>query len=56
MANEDIKSSIKEAKLAYWKIAKILGISENTFGRKLRVELTEEEKDKIFKLIEKHKK
>ena len=49
--NERIRSAIKESNLHYWQIAEKLGIHEGTFSRKLRHELTDEEKEKIFGII-----
>lgn len=35
-----------------WKLAEILGVSENTVWRKLREEMSEEDQDKIIRIIE----
>lgn len=40
MPNTDIRKEIKSAGLRHWQIARALGISENTFCRRLREELT----------------
>ena len=42
-----------ESKLKHYEIAKELGIHEFAFSRKLRYELSEEEKEKILKTIKK---
>jgi len=51
MKNLDIRRKLKEAKIMQWQLADKLGVSEMTLIRKLRYELTEEEKQKIFTII-----
>jgi len=51
--NIDIRVAILESKLKHYEIAKELGIHEFAFSRKLRYELSEEEKEKILKTIKK---
>lgn len=51
MANKDIKLEARGNGVALWQIAEKLGISEPTITRKLRVELTPEEKAKIRAII-----
>ena len=51
MANLDIRSAIKQANLKHWEVADLLNISETTLVRKLRKELSNEEKRKIFKVL-----
>lgn len=51
MANEDIKVAAKRVGVQQWKIADALGIAETTFCRKLRRELPQEAKEKIFLII-----
>ena len=51
MANLDIRNAIKEAKLKHWQVADLLKISEATLVRKLRKELSNEEKQKIFEVL-----
>ena len=53
--NIDIRVAILESKLKHYEIAKELGIHEFAFSRKLRYELSEEEKQKILRVIEKLK-
>ena len=52
MANLDIKNyaRIKDVKL--WQIAEKLNLCDSNFSRKLRVELSEEEKKKIKDIID----
>ncbi len=52
MKNLDIREAIKKAKFRHWQIADLLNISEATFVRKLRKELSETEKQRILKIIE----
>lgn len=55
MANEDIRYLIKDERLKHWKLAQRLGISEATLVRKLRKELSTEEKDEIKQEILKYR-
>lgn len=50
-ANQDIRQEARAANIPLWKIAHALGISEPTITRKLRFELPDEEKIKIFEVI-----
>lgn len=49
--NTDVRFAIRAAGLTQWKVAEKLGISEATFTRKLRKELSPEEKQHIFNVI-----
>lgn len=55
MANEDIRRLIFESNIPKWKIASEYGCTDSTFSKKLRAELSQEEKDKIIAIIEKLK-
>lgn len=55
MVNEDIRNAIKEANIKYWQIADKLGMNDGNFSRKLRHEMTEDEKLKILKIINENK-
>lgn len=50
-ANIDIRKEAKKANVAHWQIAKRLGCAESTFCRKLRDELSPEEKAKVRQAI-----
>ena len=52
MKNLDIRSKLKEANVKHWELADKLIISEMSLVRKLRYELSEAEKQKIFAIIE----
>ena len=52
MENLEIRRNLKEAGLYQWMLAEKMGIAEQTLVRKLRRELPEEEKQKIFAIIE----
>lgn len=56
MKNNDIKDSIKNAGLYQWMVAEQINMAESTFYRKMRHELPEEEKKKIYSAIEELKK
>lgn len=50
--NQEIKDRIKAAGVKQWQVAKECGVSEWTFVRWLRDELTEERRNAIFKAID----
>ncbi|MDD5703039.1 MAG: hypothetical protein PHU23_13430 [Dehalococcoidales bacterium] len=51
MANEDIKKEIRAARLKFWQVAAVYGCNDSNFSRKLRFELPQEEKTRIYKII-----
>ena len=51
-SNSDIRTKAKEKRVYLWEIAEKLEISEPTITRKLRRELSCEEKEQIFAIIE----
>lgn len=53
--NADLKNAMLQARVRQWEVALEFGISESNFIRKLRKELPEAEKKKIFDIIEKLK-
>lgn len=56
MNNLEIRQAIKESNRRHYEIAKFMNISENTFSRRLRYELPQEEKEKILKIIKDNRK
>lgn len=52
MENLDIRKAAKEAKVNLWEIAEAYGVNDGNFSRKLRRELPEAEKTKIFAIIQ----
>jgi len=52
MNNQDIRRTVAAAGLKLWQVANALGMSDGTFSRKLRKELSEKEKQEIRKVIE----
>lgn len=46
-ANMEIRKILFERGVAYWQVAKVLGVSENTIGRWMRTELDADMK-KVF--------
>ena len=53
--NDSIKRQIKDAGLKQWQIADYLGISEPTFTRLMRHDLTEDQRARILEAIERGK-
>lgn len=49
--NLDIRAAAKESGVRLWEIADELGILDVSFSRKLRKELSAEEKTKIYAII-----
>lgn len=49
--NSDIRNEAKKAGVRLWQIAERLNITDSNFSRKLRKELTVEEKAKIRSII-----
>lgn len=52
MCNKDIREYAQNHNVKLWQIANALHINDGNFSRKLRVELTENEKQKIFSIID----
>ena len=50
-SNQDIRKAIESSGFKYWQIAERFGICDGNFSRKLRKELSTEEKNKIFEII-----
>ena len=55
MANEKIRREINKAGLFQWMVADCLGISEITFSRMLRHELTDDQQQRVLNAIEQAK-
>ena len=51
MYNQDIRRAAAGAGVRLWQIAEALGIADCSLSRKLRKELSQEEKEKIFAII-----
>lgn len=51
-SNQDIRSAAAEKGIYLWEIAERLGTQDCNFSRKLRRELPQVEKDRIFKIID----
>lgn len=51
MKNIDIREAAKANNVKLWEIADCLGMTDGNFSRKLRKELPENEKEKIFGII-----
>ena len=53
MANNDIRELAKKNNVYLWEIAHEYGINDNNFSRKLRYELSDNEKARITEIIHK---
>ena len=52
MVNQDVRRAAAGAGIKLWQIADALGIADCSLSRKLRKELPQEEKEKIFSIIQ----
>lgn len=50
--NDDIRRKAKLASIRLWQIAEELDLTDTEFSRKLRHEVTKEEKERILRFIE----
>ena len=53
MSNLDVKMRAVGCGVPLWKVAEQLGIADTSLSRKLRKELSDDEKKKIFEIIDK---
>ena len=53
MCNKDIREYAVKNNVRLWQVAQELHINDGNFSRKLRVELSQEEKQKIRDIIDK---
>ena len=51
MKNQEIRMELKARNIPQWRLGELLGVSENTIYRKLRNELSVEEKQHILDVI-----
>lgn len=56
LANRDIRQAAEDAGLYLWQVAEEIGVTDCTFSKYLRKELSDEKKATIFQAIEKLKK
>lgn len=52
MNNTEIRNAAKKAGVRLWEVAAAYGINDGNFSRKLRKELPQGEKEKIFAIID----
>lgn len=51
MNNLDIRKAIEASNFKYWQVANKLGMTDGNFSRMLRIELTKENKERVFNAI-----
>lgn len=51
MNNLDIREAIETSNFKYWQVANKLGMTDGNFSRMLRIELTKENKERVFNAI-----
>lgn len=51
MANQDIRELLKSNRIYLWEVAQLYGCTESTLSKKLRIELSKEDKEKIIDII-----
>lgn len=54
--NIEIRNAIFSNNIKKWEIANKLGVTDSTFSRMLRTELSKEKKEKILEIIKKYRK
>lgn len=50
-ANQEIRKAIQENGVKHWQVALALGMDESTFCRKLRRELSIDERERVLAII-----
>lgn len=50
--NADVKAAARNKNVCLWQVAEVLGIADTTMSRKLRRELSDVEKQKMFAIID----
>lgn len=53
MTNQDIRLAAAGAGVKLWQVADAMGIADCSLSRKLRRELSQAEKERVFSIIEK---
>lgn len=51
VANKEIRDAAKEAGICLWQVAAKLGVSDGNFSRKLRRELSAEDRENVLSII-----
>lgn len=51
-ANQEIRNKMESNHIRYWQVAYAYGIDDVAFSKKLRKELSEDEKEKILNIID----
>ncbi len=51
-ANADVRQAIANAGLYLWQVAAAVGITDTTLSKKLRTELSDDYKQRIYKAID----
>lgn len=52
MKNQEIRMAVKKSGVRFWMVAEELGIQDSALSRKLRKELSSEEKEEILGIID----
>lgn len=52
MKNQEIRQAALRKGVRMWQIAEALGVHENTFSRRLRSELPQDEQERILSIID----
>lgn len=51
MCNKEIREAAKQAGVCLWQIAERLGVNDGNFSRKLRRELSENDRTRVMEII-----
>lgn len=50
--NRDVRLAISDAGFYLWQVAEMLGITDSTFSKKLRREMSADEKEAVLRAVE----
>lgn len=53
--NRDVRLAISDAGFYLWQVAETLGITDSTFSKKLRREMSADEKEAVLRAVERMK-
>ena len=53
MTNNEVRRAIRVSGFYFWQVAEKLGMTDSSFSRKLRKELSEDEKQRVYDALEK---
>lgn len=52
VANKDIRKTVKDNHLPYWRVSKQLGVSRSTLTEWLRIEMEKEKRERVLQAVD----